>query len=386
MKSNKDICVLYKDNTYEFISNTDKDILSHAKRDNTTSIFFPVYGKGGIKYYREDTSCILSSIKMKITGTLILCDSGDHGVSFEAPTKIKLVSSNIAESYSLLGSLYNIEHCCEALETGNLSISPELIDFDVFIQVDGCEYHLDDELFYEITKGSIMDNEYGLVTISIYDLIGFIENTITYKISHSSLYSSNEDYALFDNGKYCIVTSKNRQKLAHCDGAMLISAGCALYMSLSIREYALFKPDYVYSFSYVIFDKVDMPNEEYIPDEDLSDEILMELEGYMYDIIELDTIYVYTVEEFIYLAMSTSDIYDLLDSLIESGEMTCDICYTCNITVDKSLANQAVISESSTNKILLDQNKDLLYMMTCRMYSELGHKVNGEKLKKGKHV
>ena len=199
MKSNKDICVLYKDNTYEFISNTDKDILSYAKRDNTTSIFFPVYGKGGIKYYREDTSCILSSIKMKITGTLILCDSGDHGISFEAPTKIKLVSSNIAESYSLLGSLYNIEHCCEALETGNLSISPELIDFDVFIQVDGCEYHLDDELFYEITKGSIMDNEYGLVTISIYDLIGFIENTITYKISHSSLYSSNEDYALFDN-------------------------------------------------------------------------------------------------------------------------------------------------------------------------------------------
>ena len=66
--------------------------------------------------------------------------------------------------------------------------------------------------------------------------------------------------------------------------------------------------------------------------------------------------------------------------------MICDICFTCNITVDKSLANQALISGSSTNKILSDQNKDLLYVMTCRMYSELGYKVNDEKLKKGKRV
>lgn len=374
MKNKKEICVLNKDNTYQFISNDDMTVLSYAKRDKSKYIFFPVYNKDGVKYYRENANVIMSPIQIKLDGTLLVCDFNDSGVSFKDAVPISLVANSIAESYSLLGSLYTLEHCCEVLETTNLQLKPELFEFDIVIYVDGCKYHLNHDLYTEISKSlnnlETIEEDYAIDVVPIYSIIGYIENTISYKMSDLSSSYNNPNFILFPNGECLDYNEFKTRKINPPDNsALLASTGSSLYVSLSYLDYKLMHPDNAndtqYVFEYVIFDTYgsddDIQNDECILEEDLSCHVILELESYMYEVYMNDQIPVYTDTEFIFLLTSINDISEVL---ILFAAANINICYTCAVSIGSDHSYQPVIMESITRKIADTVSTDLLDLLT----------------------
>lgn len=372
MKANKDICVLTENNTYYFINNTDSEILYYAKKDNTKYIFFPIYSKGSIKYYKEDASVLLSPISISIDATLLLCSMSDNGVNFREPRPIHLKANSIAESYSLLGSLYNIEYCCEILETECMNVKPELVNFEIRIYVDEHEYFLDTKIYEDTVKladeDSIFDSfvDYGFYALSVYNLIGYIENTISYKSKRFySLSDSNEDYILFTEGNYAKCEDN---KSYYTDNAIVLcTSGSPMYLSVLYSEYSNLASDHDYMFSYVVYDPKQIPeDDDYIPDENLTCQIILELSDYMYEILLFDDIHVYTKAAFIFALLSVIDISEVLlgcaDCYLTEDISTTKICYTASLTWMSRYDSMhtRIISDSITNNIAKDASHDIL--------------------------
>ena len=385
MKYQKDVCVLNEDGSYYFIYNTDGDILSNAKRDASKYLFFPIYSKGSVKYYKEDAHVIISSINIVIDATLLLCSMSDNGVNFRKPKNIHLVANSIAESYSLLGSLYTLEYCCESLETEYMNMKPELIDFDIHIYVDGCEYHLNASIYEETVKmvdeNSMYDSfvDYGFYALSVYNLIGYIENTISFKSKRFySLSPANENYILFPEGDYMAENDPPEDYLPDLDrGVILISTGSPMYISLLYSEYTALMSD-TYTFSYVVYEPREIPDDdEYIPEEELDCDVILELDGYMYEELQSDTIHSYTEASFLFLLISAQEMAEVLlgsadEYLVESIETT-KVCFTATLeSVSAFDSNhKRLISDSTTNTILNTTGHDML--------SSLVHTVNNTK-------
>ena len=369
MKSKKDICILNNDNTYSFIHNDDLSILSACKKDKSKYILFPVYSNDGIRYYKEDTKVILSSIKMSITGTLLLCDFADSGVSFKDPVPISMEANNIAETYAILGSLYNIEYCCEVLESPCMQIKPELFEFEIHIWVDGCEYYLNHDMYFHtlnMVEGQdhSLEDDYEISVAPIYDIIGYIENTISYKIG-SSLFTDNPHFILFTDNKYMdYYEFKKLKQEPPSNSALLLSTGSSLYLSISYDECKLVESDNdIYSFAYVLYDVHKGCEEDAIPDEDVSVSTILELERDVYEIGLSDELRVYTDTQFIFLLTAIRDLSTLLTLEAESEYQICFSCY-----INKNLDSQhcAYIEESITYNLAQEYGTDLLYILALR--------------------
>ena len=370
MKSKKDICVLNNDNTYSFIHNDDLSILSACKKDKSKYIFFPVYSNDGVRYYKEDTKVVLSSIKISITGTLLLCDFTDSGVSFKDPVPISMEAKNIAETYAILGSLYNIEYCCEVLKSSSMQIKPELFEFEIRIWVDGCEYYLNHDMYFNTLnmvedQDHSLEDDYEISVAPIYDIIGYIENTISYKMG-SSLFTDNPHFILFTDNTYMDYDDfKKLKQEPPSNSALLGSTGSSLYVSISYDEYRLIKSDDdIYDFSYVLYDIYENCEEEdAIPDEDVSVSTILELDGDVYRIGRYDEIRIYTDTQFIFLLTAIRDLSTLL---ILEAEGECQICFSCYINKNLDPYHCASIGESITYNLAQEYNTDLLYILALR--------------------
>lgn len=374
----KDIFVLYDDNSYKFIDNTDANILSYAKKDHVKFMFFPVYGKNSTRYYKEDAKVIISPIQITIDGQLILCNITDDGPDYGYSSKIHLESNDIASSYSLIGSLYNLELCCEELYTEYHNIEPYFINFEVRISVDGCEYKLDTELFVNsINELAESGNSYAKASmvheadfnaIYIDELIHYIENTISYKDArYDSLNGSNEDYMIFDNDSYITYTAKTNFVTSSDKTLLLMTTGTPLYMTVLFKEYLMLCGCNRYDISYCVYAKLDLPSDEdYLDEHDINCNTLYELDGYVYDVQYDDTAYMYFINQFLFAVTGIADINDVLMTEIDSNLLfdgDISICYTCNISLTDNFAHNALISDSITSNLINTDNLDLLSMI-----------------------
>ena len=375
---NKDIFVLYDDNSYKFIDNTDASILSYAKKDHVKFMFFPVYGKNSTRYYKEDAKVIISPIKITIDAQMLLCTPTDDGLDYGYSNAIHLESNDIASSYSLIGSLYNLELCCEELYTEYHNIEPYFINFEVHISVDGCEYKLDPELFANsINELAESGNSYAKASIvygsdfnaiHIGELIHYIENTISYKDSrYDSLNGSNEDYMIFDNDEYVTYTTKTNFVTSSDKTLLLMTTGTPLYMTILFKEYMMLCGCRKYDLSYCVYSKLELPNDEdYLDEHDISCSTLYELSDYLYNIQFDDTIYIYSINQFLFIATGIADINDVLMTEIDNNLLFDDdisVCYTCNINMTDNFAHNALIGDSITSNLIKTDNLDFLSML-----------------------
>ncbi len=378
-----DIFVFYKDNTYKTIRPENDIIIQTASKKNVKYLLFPINSKSGTKYYKEEPSNIISNIKIHITGVFTILNFTADGVYTTDEVQIDMKSKNIVDSYNLIGNLLDTQLCFDSINSSSMttsadfSLCPAMLDFDIKIYSDGQDYHLTPDVFASIIDRS--DSAYyGIDLLSDFnepvilfdELIRYIEHTVFFKDKYTNLDHQNKDYIIYPDGTYEILSfDEDIRKHIHkpieiyTNAAVLISTTTAEYVVASLQEFDTVHTESMYTITYTIYDKEVSPTINDISEEEITSVVLNELDGYDFEVLWEDNLYIYSIKEFIFVMISLKELSELLIKSLANWEPNCaSICFTISANYRYDDYHSFSVNEHATSK-MINNGYDLLYNM-----------------------
>ena len=321
----KKVYVFKTDNTYYSINPYDANILSEARDPKTTFFMFPILSANGTKYYKEYAKNIWNTLKLKITGKAAFCTIEPDVLDIGDEYQISLESNDIAETFSLLGSLHNLELCCEELDsyTTETQTRPALMEFMIHVYSGGQEYKLDEAMYADSVDIDPENPDVrfaaGCPLFYICDLLNYLDSTLLCKPDYPE---STSTYILNSNGyfKKYGVSDKiqdadmfEHTKKKDTNLVVLVSVDSRVYFALDLYEYmSLSLHTSSYNITYVVYENEPNSTLNDISIEELSVTVILELAGVDYEYYREDAIYLYSPIELMYLLVSARDIMDIL--------------------------------------------------------------------------
>lgn len=374
-----DIFVFYKDNTYKTIRPENDIIIQTASKKNIKYLLFPINSKSGTKYYKEESSNIMSNIKIHITGVFTVLNYTADGVYTTDEVHIDMKSKNIVESYNLIGNLLDTQLCFDSVNAsamntnGDLSLCPAMLDFDIKIYSDGQDYHLTPDVFASVVDRS---DEFDLLSdfsepvILFTELIRYIEHTVFFKDKYTNLDHQNKDYIIYPDGTYEILSYDedkreytNKPIEIYTNAAVLISTTTAEYVVVSLQEFDTVQTESMYTIAYTVYNKEASPTINDISEEEINSVVLSELDGYDFEVFWEDHLYIYSIKEFIFVMLSLKELSELLIKSFVDQEPTCvSICFTVSANYRYDDYHSFSVNEHATSK-MINKGYDLLYNM-----------------------
>ena len=390
----ENVYILRDDYTYHIIKNSDADIIKASRDLKTKYILFPVNGITGTKYLldKRENVFMISNISLHIDADIGFVLYGDDIADVNGYNHIELKADNIYEYYSLLGSLYNIEICSEMLDmstASSIEIRPALINFVVDININGDRYQLNPEVYRTVVPTddfSILNSLDGTILL-VDDLIKYIEHTVVGKDEYENVIDSYRSFMLFNDGTYSRLRygarNKNYQiKSIHlpktgkiddaklCSSIVLLDSDSALYAAVTYEEFDALKSDETYTFSYVMYNIEVNTALNSIPDEELTVDVVLELDGADYYVQWEDVVMFTTINQVAFVMVSMQDVSLVLNEALPwYDEGFTSLCYTWSITKAKDKLHKFVLQESATDKLICRDHYDILSKMVSNVRS-----------------
>lgn len=384
-KKSDDVFVFKKDGSFYSIKPYDNLILQEVRSSTVKFFLFPIRSVNGTKYYKEYPCNITGTMKLKITGDLSFCIYGSDILNIGDERYINLESHDIAETFSLLGSLRNLDTCCQLLDsyTGETQRRASLTNFEITIYSNGQEYMVNDEIYIETVPIDPDDIRYDATCILFYmeDVITYVEYALMQKRDDINLQmDSNYRYIMMDD-KYDKFLIKDKTKIPD-ETIILSTPDKTIYYAIKYAEYKLTKTTHsAYTVSYVIYE--DEPNtaQNDMEADELSVDVIMELDGVDFSIFFDDMMHTYSIDDMIFMMISAPDIIDILKRdgtyICEDDDAFIHVCLTYTLTHSLSTTHNALIVASVSDKNI--NERDVLYdMCTYVMDADYTHKMGGK--------
>jgi hypothetical protein len=387
------VYVLRDDYTYSIIDNSDMSIIRAASSKHTKFLLFPVNSINGTKYMLERAECVPHNVKLHIQGTLSFVMYGDDIVDMSDGSEIELTSNTISEYYAVMGSIYNMEVCTYMLDTQSYSYEtrPALSSFLIQIENDGIKYELDPDIFQKASpydEFSILNQLDGTI-MPLYDLINYIEHTVSGKGEYDNVVNQYKSFMLYDDGTYSrlqaqqrsdryLIKAPNLDKKTDKDrlnsSVVVLDTDTPLYIAVPYNEFDAFRSDSVYTMSYVIYYN-EASNLNSIPDTELSVDVILEIDGMDYNVLYNDDMQYTTINQFMFTLMSLKDIDLILWTIYPWEEPgLSNICYTAFIDKSYDKNHKCKISQSTLSKFIRDGD-DMIHKITSDVHT---HELMGE--------
>ena len=368
------VYVLDNDYTYHIIDNSNMSIIKACNNSHSKYLLFPINSKSGTKYILDKKEYVPYDIKLRIEGKIAFVTYGGDYCDISDVNDISLEANSIAEYYAVMGSLYNIEVCSYMTDTQYMEyeIRPALLCFEIYIKIGDKEYLLNPDLYKEVVPTDEFDvsNQLSDTILTVYNLINYIEHTVSNKEQYENIISGYRSFMLYNDGTYSKLQSRNRSsgiltktprkytedgKIPQSkidNSVVILDTDTPLYISVPYNEFNSLRSNDMYQLSYVqYYTEINTPLNA-IPDEDLSVEVITEIDGADYNVLHSDDISFSHINQIIFTLLSLNDINIILQSSFPWYDELVDTCFTVVISKEYDKTHKYKVIQSSTGKMI----------------------------------